>query len=69
MRSTKIKIFSARDAEKLQNSVNAFLQTCQVIDIKYQSFHVNTKYNGEGIPICTDIFDRVIVIYTEPEEL
>lgn len=61
----KIKIFSKKDALELEKEVNSFMEERVVMDVKYQSMYVTTKYNGNGIPIEGKIIDRAMVIYAE----
>ena len=59
----KIKIFSKKDTLELEKEVNSFMEERVVMDVKYQSMYVATKYNGDGIPIEGKIIDRAMVIY------
>lgn len=61
----KIKIFSKKDTLELEKEVNSFMEERLVMDVKYQSMYVATKYNGDGIPIEGKIIDRAMVIYAE----
>ena len=61
----KIKIFSKKDALELEKEVNSFMEERVVMDVKYQSMYVATKYNGDGIPIEGKIIDRAMVIYAD----
>lgn len=61
----KIKIFSKKDTLELEKEVNSFMEERVVMDVKYQSMYVATKYNGDGIPIEGKIIDRAMVIYSE----
>lgn len=61
----KIKIFSKKDTLELEKEVNSFMEERVVMDVKYQSMYVSTKYNGDGIPIEGEIIDRAMVIYAE----
>lgn len=61
----KIKIFSKKDTLELEKEVNSFMEERVVMDVKYQSMYVTTKYNGDGIPIEGKIIDRAMVIYAE----
>lgn len=61
----KIKIFSKKDTLELEKEVNSFMEERVVMDVKYQSMYVVTKYNGDGIPIEGKIIDRAMVIYAE----
>lgn len=61
----KIKIFSKKDTLELEKEVNSFMEERVVMDVKYQSMYVATKYNGDGIPIEGKIIDRAMVIYAE----
>ena len=61
----KIKIFSKKDTLELEKEVNSFMEERVVMDVKYQSMYVATKYNGDGMPIEGKIIDRAMVIYAE----
>ena len=61
----KIKIFSKKDTMELEKEVNSFMEERVVMDVKYQSMYVATKYNGDGIPIEGKIIDRAMVIYAD----
>lgn len=61
----KIKIFSKKDTLELEKEVNSFMKERVVMDVKYQSMYVATKYNGDGIPIEGKIIDRAMVIYAD----
>lgn len=61
----KVKIFSKKDTWELEKEVNSFMEERVVMDVKYQSMYVATKYNGDGIPIEGKIIDRAMVIYAE----
>lgn len=61
----KIKIFSRYSLSELEQMVNNFIKDKEVIDIRYQSYSVCTKYNGNGIPIETKCVDRVMIVYRE----
>lgn len=61
----KIKIFSKKDTLELEKEVNSFMEERVVMDVKYQSMYVATKYNGDGIPIEGKIIDRAMVIYAD----
>lgn len=61
----KVKIFSGTDMGKLEKEVNSFMEERVVMDVKYQSMYVTTKYNGDGIPIEGKIIDRAMVIYAD----
>ena len=60
-----IKIFSKKDTLELEKEVNSFMEERVVMDVKYQSMYVATKYNGDGIPIEGKIIDRAMVIYAD----
>ena len=61
----KVKFFSRTDIGELEKEVNSFIEERVVMDVKYQSMYVATKYNGDGIPIEGKIIDRAMVIYAE----
>lgn len=61
----KVKFFSRTDIGELEKEVNSFMEERVVMDVKYQSMYVETKYNGDGIPIDGKIIDRAMVIYVE----
>lgn len=61
----KIKIFSRYSLSELEQMVNNFIKDKEVIDIRYQSYSVCTKYNGNGIPKETKCVDRVMIVYRE----
>ena len=61
----KIKIFGKKDTLELEKEVNSFMEERVVMDVKYQSMYVATKYNVDGIPIEGKIIDRAMVIYAE----
>lgn len=61
----KVKIFSKKDTWELEKEVNSFMEERVVMDVKYQSMYVATKYNGDGIPIEGKIIDRAMVIYAD----
>ena len=64
---TKIKIFSSNDIRKLEQYVNEFVSDKKVMDVKYQSILVPTKYSMNGFTISATIYDRAMVIYEEEE--
>lgn len=61
----KIKLFSRTSKEELEQAVNQFIQDKNVVDIKYQSYSIVRKYNGNGVPIEYAFVDHVLVIYKE----
>lgn len=61
----KIKLFSRTSKEELEQAVNQFIQDKNVVDIKYQSYSIVRKYNGNGVPIEYACVDSVLVIYKE----
>lgn len=61
----KIKLFSRKSKEELEQAVNQFIQDKNVVDIKYQSYSIVRKYNGNGVPIEFACVDHVLVIYKE----
>lgn len=61
----KIKLFSRTSIEELEQAVNQFIQDKNVVDIKYQSYSIARKCNGNGVPIESACVDRVLVIYKE----
>lgn len=63
----KIKLFSRKSKEELEQAVNQFIQDKNVVDIKYQSYSIVRKYNGNGVPIEFACVDRVLVVYEEGE--
>lgn len=63
----KVKIFVGNDIKRMEDEVNEFIKDKSVIDIKYQSMGLTTKYNGNGIPINVVVYDRVLVMYADEE--
>lgn len=63
----KIKIFSSDDVRNLEQYVNEFVSDKKVVDVKYQSILVPTKYSMNGFTIAATIYDRAMVIYEEKE--
>lgn len=61
----KIKLFSRTSKEELEQAVNQFIQDKNVVDIKYQSYSIVRKYNGNGVPIESACVDRVLIVYEE----
>ena len=61
----KIKLLSRTSIEELEQAVNQFIQDKNVVDIKYQSYSIVRKCNGNGVPIEIACVDRVLVIYKE----
>lgn len=61
----KVKFFSGTDIGELEKEVNSFMEERVVMDVKYQSMYVTTRYNGDGIPIEGKILERAMVIYVE----
>ena len=61
----KIKLFSRKSKEELEQAVNQFIQDKNVVNIKYQSYSIVRKYNGNGVPIEFACVDHVLVIYKE----
>ena len=62
----KTALIGDNDAYKFVENLNSFIADKKVVDIKYISFTVNTKFNLNcGTPLNTDIFDRALVIYEE----
>lgn len=55
----KIKLFSRTSKEELEQAVNQFIQDKNVVDIKYQSYSIVRKYNGNGVPIESACVDRL----------
>lgn len=58
MRNTKIKIICRSSAIRLENEVNDFLETHEVIDIQYKPVVIATG-------TYTDINDRVMIVYVD----
>lgn len=61
----KVKVLSCSNADILEREINNFIKGKKVIDIKFQSHVVITKYDKAGTPCEIDINDRVLVIYEE----
>lgn len=66
MTNSKIKIFGKTNSKELENVVNAFIEDKNVIDIKYQTTFVGTKFHDYTGAILEGAFvDRCMIIYKE----
>lgn len=63
----KVMIFSASDATALTNAVNEFIKDKKVIDIKYSSMPVVTRYYADGTPKTVDIHVGVLIMHEEEQ--
>ena len=61
MRNTKIKIICKSSAVRLENEVNDFLETHDVIDVQYKPVVIVTG-------TYADINDRVMIVYVDDGE-
>lgn len=58
----KVKIFVGFNIKSMEDEINEFIKDKSVIDIKYQSMGLTTRYNGTGIPI-----NGALVMYADEE--
>lgn len=63
--STMIRVISDTDDERFQSSVNKFIIDKKILDIKYQTFPVATKYNNVGAPLNLVTVQKAMVVYEE----
>lgn len=63
----KVKIFVGSNIKSLEGEINEFIKDKPVIDIKYQSMGLATRYNATGIPSNVVIYDRALVMYADEE--
>lgn len=59
-----VKLFSCSDKKILEENVNAFCKNKNIRDIQYQSLFLPTKY-ANGVLICGEINDRVMIVYED----
>ena len=66
MMNRKIKIFGTTNSKEFENIVNAFIEGKNIIDIKYQTTFVGTKFHEYTGAILEGAFvDRCMIIYEE----
>ena len=63
----KVKIFVGNNVKSMEDEINEFIKDKSVIDIKYQSMSLITRYNATGIPSKVVIYDRALVMYADEE--
>lgn len=56
----KVKIFVGINAKSVEDAVNEFIKDKSIIDIKYQSIGLTTRYN-------VTVYDRALVMYVDEE--
>lgn len=63
----KVKIFVGINAKSMEDEINEFIKDKPVVDIKYQSMGLATRYNATGIPTNIVVYDRALVMYVDEE--
>ena len=63
----KVKIFVGINIKSMEDEINEFIKDKPVIDIKYQSMGLATRYNATGIPTNVVVYDRALVMYADEE--
>lgn len=63
----KVKIFVGINIKSMEDEINEFIKDKPVIDIKYQSMGLATRYNATGIPTNIVVYDRALVMYVDEE--
>lgn len=63
----KVKIFVGINIKSMEDEINEFIKDKPVVDIKYQSMGLATRYNATGIPTNVVIYDRALVMYVDEE--
>lgn len=63
----KVKIFVGINIKSMEDEINEFIKDKPVIDIKYQSMGLATRYNATGIPTNVVVYDRALVMYVDEE--
>lgn len=61
----KVKIFRGDDIDTTEKLINDFIKDKYVVDIRYSSYPVTIKYNANGTPNTTHMFDSVMIMYEE----
>lgn len=63
----KVKIFVGINIKSMEDEINEFIKDKPVVDIKYQSMGLATRYNATGIPTNVVVYDRALVMYADEE--
>lgn len=63
----KVKIFVGINIKSMEDEINEFIKDKPVIDIKYQSMGLATRYNATGVPTNIVVYDRALVMYVDEE--
>lgn len=63
----KVKIFVGINIKSMEDEINEFIKDKPVVDIKYQSMGLATRYNATGIPTNVVVYDRALVMYVDEE--